>query len=60
MTSAVENGARRAMETPVGASEASPGTFAEGSSEDASGTFVIALFVYGHPGHMIWLDAAAI
>ncbi|CAN0549895.1 unnamed protein product, partial [Ectocarpus sp. 8 AP-2014] len=25
------------METPVEASEASPGTFAEGSSEDASG-----------------------
>lgn len=60
MVNGVKNGARRAIETPMGASEALPGTFAEGSSEDASGTLVIALFIYWRPGHIIWLDAVAI
>lgn len=60
MADGVKNGARRAMETPVRASEASPATFGEGSSEDASGRLVITLFICWRPGHIIWLDAAAI
>lgn len=33
MASGVKHGAKKAMETPVGAGEASRGTFAEGSDE---------------------------